>query len=84
MFLIDKKISVDKPSTSRTITKYDMCYYNLLQLGLLQITATCYYKLGWLGYYNSPWQLLLQFTTIAIIIIYDRYYNSRQNSRTCA
>ena len=34
-------------------------------------------SLGQLGYYNSR-QLLLQFTTIAIII-YDRYYNSQQN-----
>ena len=62
-----------------------MCYYNLRQLGLLQITTTfitiydslvitildnCYYNL----------RQILQFTTI-VITIYDRNYNSRQSRR---
>ena len=38
MFLIDKKISVDKPLTLWSIAKYG--YYNSRQLGLLQITTT--------------------------------------------
>ena len=37
-FLIGKKISVANPLTLRSITKYDNCYYNSRQLGLLQIT----------------------------------------------
>ena len=79
MFLIDKKISIDKPLTVRSITKYEnvLLQFTTARLitnydnMLLQITIT------WL-LYNSRQLFRLQFTTI-VITIYDRYYNSWQN-----
>ena len=78
MFLIEKNISVDKPLRLRTITKYDnvLYNYNSRQLGLSEITTTCYYKLRQLCHYNSRQLFLhlrqiLQFTTI-VITSYDR------------
>ena len=76
MFLIDKKISIDKPLTVRSITKYEnvLLQFTTARLitnydnMLLQITIT------WL-LYNSRQLFRLQFTTI-VITIYDRYYNS--------
>ena len=60
------------------------CYYNSRQLGLLQITTTCYYNLRSLGYYNSR-QLLLQFTTgitiYDIITIHDKTVVTRDDSQ---
>ena len=60
------------------------CYYNSRQLGLLQITMTCYYNVRWLGYYNSR-QLLLQFTTgitiYDIITIHDKTVVTRDDSQ---
>ena len=64
------KIRLLEFTTARLITNYANVYYNLRLL----------------GYYNSR-QLLLQFTTDITIIfttfvitIYDRYFNSRQNT----
>ena len=69
MFLIDKKISVDKPLTSRTITKYDDV--------LLQFTTARFIT----NYDNELLQImtawLLQFSVTTVITIYDRYYNLR-------
>ena len=57
------------PCRGNKMMTMTMWYYNSRQLGLLQITTTCYYKLRYLGYYKSL-QLLLQFTTG--ITIHDR------------
>ena len=61
-----------------------MCYYNSRQLGLLQIRTTfvtIYDSLVITILDNSYYNLrqVLQFTTI-VITIYDRYYNSLQNT----
>ena len=61
-----------------------MCYYNSRQLGLLQIRTTfvtIYDSLVITILDNSYYNLrqVLQFTTI-VITIYNRYYNSRQNT----
>ena len=79
MFLIDKKISIDKPLTVRSITKYEnvLLQFTTARLitnydnMLLQITITRLL-------YNSRQLFRLQFMTI-VITIYDRYYNSWQN-----
>ena len=61
-----------------------MCYYKSRQLGLLQIRTTfvtIYDSLVITILDNSYYNLrqVLQFTTI-VITIYDRYYNSLQNT----
>ena len=62
-----------------------MCYYNSGQLLVsLQITTTfitidASLVITFLDNYYCNLQQILQFTTI--ITIYDRYYNSRQNTR---
>ena len=69
MFLIDKKMSVDKSLTLRSISKYDnvLLHFTTARLitdydnMLLQIT------IAW----------LLQFST-TVITLYDRYYNLRR------
>ena len=67
MFLIDKKISVDKPLTSRTITKYDNVS--------LQFTTARFVT----NYDNVLLQItiawLLQFSVTAVITIYGNCYN---------
>ena len=68
MFLIDKKITPDKPLTG-SITKYDKALLQFTRASLitnydnllLQFTIAC----------------LLQFST-TVITIYDRYYKLRQ------
>ena len=74
MFLIDKKISVDKPLTLRNITKYD----NVLLKFMTARLITDYDNV--LLQFTIAW--LLQFST-TVITIYDRYYKSRHyyNSR---
>ena len=71
MFLIDKKISVDKPLALRNITKYD----NVLLKFMTARLITNYDNV--LLQFTIAW--LLQFST-TVITIYDRYYNSRQNT----
>ena len=67
MFLIDEKISVDKPLTSRTITKYDNVS--------LQFTTARFIT----NYDNVLLQItiawLLQFSVTTVITIYDNCYN---------
>ena len=71
MFLIDKKISLDKPLALRNITKYD----NVLLKFMTARLITNYDNV--LLQFTIAW--LLQFSTTVIIIYDDYYYNSRQN-----
>ena len=67
MFLIDKKISVDKPLTLltlRSITKYDNVLLKFTTARLITNYDNVYYNL------LIAW--LLQFST-TVITIYDRY-----------
>ena len=69
MFLIDKKISVDKPLTLKSITKYGNV---LLQFTTARL-ITNYDNV--LLQFTIAW--LLQFST-TVITIYDRYSNLRR------
>ena len=69
MFLIDKKISADKPLTLRSITKYGNV---LLQFTTARL-ITNYGDV--LLQFTIAW--LLQFST-TVITVYDRYYNLRR------
>ena len=76
MFLIDKKISVDKPLTFKK-SKYDNVLLQFTTARLIKNYENVLLQLtiAWLLQFSQ----LFQFTTVAITI-YDRYYNSRQNT----